>query len=171
MEFSPDALAARLKAEGEAVLAFFGSLSIPEWQRTVYGEEGPWQARDVLAHFCAAEQGFQQLLQDVAAGGGGVQPGFDINTYNRQSVDAMREQEPTILLGQFAMVRERTVALVNGFLPEQLARRGRHPFLGEVSLEEMIRAIYHHNSLHLRDVRRAQRSPGDAHQAQPGAQG
>jgi hypothetical protein len=64
-----DALATRLKAEGEAVQVFFSGLSPEAWQRTIYGEEGSWQARDVLAHFIAAEQGFQQLLQNVAAGG------------------------------------------------------------------------------------------------------
>jgi hypothetical protein len=156
MDLPPDALASRLKVEGDAVQAYFASLSVAEWQRTVYGEEGPWQVRDVLAHFCAAEQGFQKLLQDVASGGDGALPGFDIDDYNRQTVAALREQEPAVLLGQFAMVRERTAAMVEGFLPEQLTRRGRHPYLGEVSLNEMIRAIYHHNSLHLRDVRRSQ---------------
>jgi hypothetical protein len=97
-----------------------------------------------------------------------VPPEFDINAYNHQAVRALREKDITILLGQFAMVRERTVAMVRAFLPEQLERRGRHPYLGEVSLDEMIRAIYHHNSLHIRDVRRALRS---GQVASPGAAG
>jgi hypothetical protein len=166
MEFSPDALASRLKAEGEAVQAFFGALAPEDWQRPVYTNEGLWQARDLLAHFVAAEQGFQQLLQDVAAGGPGVPPGFDIDAYNRQSVNALHEQDSTVLLGQFAMVRERTVALVAALYPEMLAQRGGHPFLGVVRVDEMIRAIYHHNSLHLRDLRRALRQP-DSSQVDP----
>ena len=165
---SVDALASRLQAEGKAVLSFFGALAPDAWQCTIYGEEGPWLARDVLAHFIAAEEGFLRVLQDVASGGEGAPPGFDIDAYNRQSVEALREQDHDVLLGQFAMLRERTVALVRSFQLELLEQRGRHPFLGETSLYEMLRAIYHHNSLHLRDVRRALRA-GQA--ASSGAQG
>jgi hypothetical protein len=97
------------------------------------------------------------------AGGAGAEPGLDVDSYNAVTVDELRGQEVEVLLGQMAMVRERSAALVSGLTPDQLARRGRHPALGEATLDEMARVIYHHNSLHLRDVRAALKplaSPG-----------
>jgi hypothetical protein len=157
---SPEVLASRLQEEGAAVLAFFDQLTPTQWDQEVYpsGEDGtiPWRVREVLAHFIAAEQGFHQLLQNVAAAGGGVQPEFDVDAYNRHTVPDLSQLEHQALLGQYAMVRERTVALTRAFEPEQLALMGRHPAsAGEVTLSDMVRITYNHNKIHLRDVRRA----------------
>ena len=165
MQFLPDELASRLKAEGKAVEEIFRSYSPEQWQSLVYTSGGPWQVRDVLAHFIAAEKGFQQLIENVSAGGPGAWIDFEIDEYNRRTVAELRGLEPLILLGQFAMLRERTAALVGALAPEQLDRRGRHPFIGEAPLGDIIRAIYHHNSLHMRDVRKVLRvlaQPGPA---------
>jgi len=36
-----------------------------------------------------------------------------------------------------------------------LERKGRHPFLGITTLEEMLKLIYRHTMIHQRDIRRA----------------
>jgi hypothetical protein len=157
MNFSPDELAARLKAEGAAVIAFFQALPPAAWDLELYHDGGAWQVRDVLAHFIAAERGMQDLVEDVAAGGAGAGEDFNIDAYNRRTVSALRGQEPAVLLSQFAMVRERTAAITAALRPEQLENAGHHPYVGRSTLDEIIRAIYHHNSLHLRDLRAALR--------------
>lgn len=157
MNFSPVELAARLKAEGAAVIAFFQALPPAAWDLELYHDGATWQVRDVLAHFIAAEQGLQELVEDVAAGGPGAGEDFNVDAYNQSTVSALRSQEPAVLLSQFAMVRERTAALTGALRPDQLENVGRHPYVGRASLDEIIRAIYHHNSLHLRDLRAALR--------------
>jgi hypothetical protein len=168
MKYFPGELADRLNAEGEAVLQFFQELSIEQWDLEVYMEGQTWRVREVLAHFIAAELGFQKLIQSIAAGGPGASQGFKVDQYNQQSVDELRRLERDILLGQFAMVRERTVAMVREMQPAQMDLRGNHPTLGESSLEDMIRLIHHHNNLHLRDVRRALRAAGPGRELRPG---
>jgi len=37
---------------------------------------------------------------------------------------------------------------------EELEIQGRHPFLGETVIREMIKMLYIHNQLHYRDVKR-----------------
>jgi hypothetical protein len=160
---SAQEIAARLQAEGEAVLAYFQRLTPLQWQQNVYDvvqEEtalGRWRVHEILAHFIASERGFQDLIQNVASGGAGAGEGFDIDEYNRGVRREAQSSEAQVLLGQYAMVRERTVALALALTGAQLRRVGRHPFLGEVTVEAMLRNIYHHNSLHLRDVRAALR--------------
>jgi hypothetical protein len=169
MPYSPDELADRLKKEGDSVVAYFQGLSPEQWEQVIYGSEGAWRARDVLGHLIAAEGGHQELIQNVAGGGEGVDEHFQVDEYNQRTVDALRGQERGILLGQYAMVRERTAAIVRGLAPEQLENTGRHPYLGQITLEAMIRAIYHHNSLHLRDVAAALRNPGVRPETHTGA--
>jgi hypothetical protein len=37
---------------------------------------------------------------------------------------------------------------------DDLAKQGRHPFLGTASLSDMIKLMYMHNQIHIRDIRR-----------------
>lgn len=154
MEYKPEELSTRLRAEGEAVQAFFCGLPAAAWDQEVYSENQRWLIRDLLAHFIAAEKGFQQLIENVRAGGSGVGLDFDVDEYNQRTVAELGGLEPGILIGQYAMVRERTAALVGGLSPEQLAYIGRHPAAGTLTLSAMVRIIYHHNNQHLRDIRR-----------------
>lgn len=153
------------------MLAFFQGLPPDQWEQEVYHEGERWRARDMLAHFIAAEQGFQELIESLAGGGPGAEPGFDVDAYNRRTVHDLRGQENEVLLGMFASVRERTTAIVRGLPAEQMEIRGRHPALGDATVEQMVRLIYHHNSLHLRDLKRALRGTNPGLQAQSGVTG
>ena len=42
-----------------------------------------------------------------------------------------------------------------GLKDEELDIQGRHPFLGETVIREMVKMLYIHNQLHYRDVKRA----------------
>lgn len=157
---SPAFLSERLQSEGEKVLAFFRELTSGQWEQPLYldaqrHEEGSeWRVRDVLAHFVAAEESFIRLLTDVAAGGAGAPPDFDIDRFNRQTVAKSRPLSTHELMQQFDELRAQTVQMVVRLEDRDLAREGRHPFLGMAPLGDMIKLIYRHNQLHLRDVRR-----------------
>lgn len=153
MDDRSDDLANRLRAEGEAALAYFRGLPVEAWNQEVYSEGQSWCIRDLLAHFIAAEQGFHLLIQDVADGGGGAGVDFVVDEYNQRTVAELGRLEADVLIEQYAGVRERTAALVAGLTPEQLARSGRHPAAGVATVGEMVRIIYHHNKYHLRDAR------------------
>ena len=163
MRDAAGALADRLRAEGEGVLAFYQNLPLEQWNRTLYADGTAWRIQEILAHFIAAENVFQELIQNIANRGPGASQDFNMDDYNRRTVGELRRAHPEVLLGQFALARERTVALVRKLSPEQLQQEGRHPALGTVSLSRMIKSIYGHTNEHLRDVRQALRA------AQPGS--
>lgn len=171
MDYQPAELASRLQAEGEAVQAFYKELTPEQWEVEVYSDQSRWRARDLLAHFIAAEQGFQKIIQTVAAGGELIDADFNIDAYNERTVSELRKLDNLVMLGQYAMVRERTVALVRDLTIDQLSMKGRHPWLGVAPIVEMVRLVYHHNNIHLRDVRRALKSSGLGRTAHSGAIG
>jgi hypothetical protein len=147
-------LVERLRAEGEKTVLFFRSLSAEQWERTVYTEGSIWKVRDVLAHFMTAEKGFLGLFRDILKNGPGVKQDFDIDRFNASQQKKAKDFSKSQLIEQFIGVRAEMVAFVNGLSDSDLQKKGRHPFLEEATLAEMIKMVYRHNQIHYRDIRK-----------------
>lgn len=169
MSESTSFLEERLRKEGEKVQAFFQRYALSGWNQPVYsvspvqvGEltsSEPWRVREVLAHLVATESSLSQLISDVASGGTGAPVDFDMDDFNHRKVVELETTSYDDLLAQFASLRKATISFVSKLTEADLNRVGRHPFLGRVALVEMIKLIYLHNQLHLREVRRILQEP------------
>ena len=159
MTDTPAFLAERLRAEGEKTLDFFRALSPEHWTLELYTDGSCWTVRQLLAHFVATEAGFQNLIENILSEGPGAPEDFDINRYNERKVASLQEFSVSNLLAQFAEGRRGSIRLVEGMHAEDLLRTGRHPFLGVVPLEEIVKLLYRHNQIHQRDVRRRIATP------------
>jgi hypothetical protein len=62
---------------------------------------------------------------------------------------------PGELIEQFRQERENCIALVHRLSQEDLQKSGRHPWLGVAPVEEIVKLLYRHNQIHLRDIRKA----------------
>jgi len=148
-------LAEKLKSEGERMAAFFSTLTDDQWQAEVYTEGTTWTIRNVLSHYVTSERGLVRLFEQIRQGGGGVTDEFSIDRYNASQQEKTRELTPTELLEQYKAVRAESITWVQGLKDEELEIPGRHPFLGQTVIREMVRMLYMHNQLHYRDVKRA----------------
>jgi hypothetical protein len=137
----------RLKAE-----ALFAGLGPEQWSTVVYPEPIPWTVRDLLAHFVSAELALLRIARDIAAGGQGAPEGFDFDAYNAQERGQRAGVPPADLLRSLAEARRATLEWTAGLSDEALDRSGRHPALGEVSLETLLLSIYGHQLFHARDL-------------------
>jgi len=153
-EMTPAQLADRLKKEGEKVAAYFAALTDEQWQSEVYTEGDTWTIRSVLAHFVTSERGLLKLFIDIRDGGLGASEDFSIDHYNARQQEKTKDLTPQKLLEQFAEVRADTTKWVSTLSEADLAKEGRHPFLGQVQLVEMVKMIYIHNQIHFRDFRK-----------------
>jgi hypothetical protein len=147
-------LAERLKKEGEKVIAYFSMLTDEQWKTEIYTEGDIWTIRNVLAHFVTAERGLLKLFERIRQGGPGVADDFSIDRYNARQQQKARDLTIPELMQQFVEVRANSVEWVSGLSEEELLFVGRHPFLGEVPLIEMIKMLYLHNQIHFRDFRK-----------------
>lgn len=148
-------LAEKLKAEGERMAQFFSELSDDQWSNEVYTEGATWSIRNVLSHFVTSERGLIKLFERIRASGEGASDDFSIDRYNAAQQEKTKDLSPAELLEQYKQVRAEAVAWVSGLKDEELDIKGRHPFLGETVIREMIKMLYLHNQLHYRDVKRA----------------
>jgi hypothetical protein len=153
-EISPAWLAERLKKEGEKVVAYFSTLNDEQWKTEVYTEGEIWTIRNVLAHFVTSERGLLKLFERIRDGGPGAADDFSIDRYNASQQQKTKDLLPQELLEQYVGVRANAVAWVAGLAQEDLVKEGRHPFLGQVQLIEMIKMLYLHNQIHFRDFRK-----------------
>ena len=148
-------LAAKLKEEGERMAQFFSSLSDDQWTNEVYTEGTTWSIRNVLSHLVTSERGLIKLFERIRTSGEGSSEDFSIDRYNAAQQEKTKDLPPAELLEQYKQVRAESVAWVSGLKDEELEIQGRHPFLGETVIREMIKMLYIHNQLHYRDVKRA----------------
>jgi len=150
-------LAEKLKTEGERMAAFFSELTDDQWGSEVYTEGATWTIRNVLSHFVTSERGLVKLFERIRTTGEGAAEDFSIDRYNASQQERTKDLAPADLLAQYQQVRAESVQWVNTLKDEELDIKGRHPFLGETVIREMVKMLYLHNQLHYRDVKRALR--------------
>jgi hypothetical protein len=95
-----------------------------------------------------------RLVENILDGGPGSPEDFNLDVYNERQVASLSNVAVDGLLDQFSISRGKTVDLVDKISERDLTRRGRHPFLGIATLEDIIKLIYRHNQIHLRDIKR-----------------
>jgi hypothetical protein len=157
-ETSVEALVARLEKGRRKTRETLAGLAADQWQTPIYPDPR-WTARGLLAHFVSAEEQLLALAQNVAAGGAGTPEGLDFDAFNADEQARLADQSPEALLAALDAARQRTLNWVGTLGESQLDRVGRHPALGQVSVETMITAIYGHQLLHIRDLSEQVRRP------------
>lgn len=154
MAESIEFLVGRLRSEGDKALEFWNNLQPGQWEVEIYSDGEVWTIRNLLVHFVTAEKGFLKIFSDIINGGPGVREDFDIDRYNSSQQKKNVDISTAELIGEFRVVREEMIRFVIGLKDTDLLKVGRHPFLGQVALLEMVKLIYRHNQLHLRDIRK-----------------
>jgi len=147
-------LAEKLKSEGERFVTFFSGLTDAQWQMEVYTEGTVWTVRNVLSHFVTSERGLVRLFEQIRTGGAGSADDFSIDRFNASQQEKTKELTPSELLEQYKSVRADSVTWVLGLQEADLEKTGRHPFLGQTTIREMIKMLYLHNQIHYRDLKK-----------------
>ncbi len=151
---TPERLSEKLLNEGERTLAFFRALDFDDMDVPIYSEGTHWAARQILAHLVAAEDSFRRLIDNILEGGPGAPEDFRIDEYNEKKVAGLRDVSVETLLNDFQSLRLQSANLVAGMQASDLEKIGRHPYLGVSPLEDIIKLIYRHNQIHMRDMRK-----------------
>ena len=148
-------LAEKLKSEGDRFVSIFSALTDDQWNQEVYTEGSIWTIRNILSHFVTSERGLIKLFEQIRQGGAGSADDFSIDRYNAAMQERTKNLSPQELLEQYKEIRANSIAWVSGLKEEELEITGRHPFLGQTVIREMIKMLYIHNLTHYRDMKKA----------------
>ena len=144
-------LAVRLEKGRVKTLEIFNKLTPAQWQLSLYHRPN-WRVRQLLAHFVSAEIHLLTLAKSVAVGGSGAPEDFQIDKFNASEKKRLAGIPQQELLSMLDQARKGTIAWVKSLSEVDLDRVGRHPALGEVTIETMILAIYAHQLAHMREL-------------------
>ena len=144
--------------EGDKIAGFFRGIDETDWKRVIYNSDSEWTLFHVLKHFVSVEQAFQWLIQDVLEGGTGAPQDFVIDEFNEAEVGRFSEYQPVDMVRAFQSLRKDSISLTGSLGPDDLEKRGNHPYFGNTQIKKILKLLYTHNSIHMRDVRRILRS-------------
>jgi hypothetical protein len=112
---------------------------------------GEWCVLEVIGHLIEAEErGFAGRVRTLLAE---ADPEF--RTWDQSAVARARrdcERDPASLLAGWTRLREASAALVDGLHPGDLARAGRHPSVGRLSIADLLAEWVHHDRNHQRQI-------------------
>ena len=147
-------LAEKLTSEGERALAFFRELPPDAWHKQIYSDGAMWTVRDVFEHLATSEHGMKRLCEQIIETGVGAPEDFDVNAFNKSRTGRFANLSLDELAKLYADTRARTVAYTRTLSDEQLAQQGRHPAMGDSSIEGILKIIYLHNTMHMGDIKK-----------------
>ena len=148
-----ESLVTRLEKGRLKTSEIFSSLTPEQWNTTVYEDPHCWDFRCLLAHFVSSEERLLELARHIASGGDDLPADFDFNEFNAEEQIRLEGELPEALMKALEQARKATLAWVRTLEEGQLDLVGRHPALGEVTLETMINAIYGHQLIHMKEAR------------------
>jgi hypothetical protein len=146
---SPVAVASMLRGAAATFAAEVRSLPEPllRWRPAV----GEWCVKEVLGHIIEAERrGFAGRIRIILASAGPALERWDQNAVAAARKDDERDAEA--LVAELLQMREDSAALVARLRPEDLARAGLHPVVGELTVADLLQEWVHHDRNHLKQM-------------------
>ena len=146
-----------METEGDKIADFFRGIDESNWKRVIYKSDSEWTLFHVLKHFVSVEQAFQWLIQDVLDGGMGAPEDFEIDEFNEAEVGRFIEYKPFEMIQTFQNLRRDSISLAGTLSEDDMEKRGNHPYFGNTKIKKILKLLYTHNSMHMRDICRAMR--------------
>lgn len=153
MSASVEFLINRLRDQGEKTIQFFRNISPDKWDVTIYSDGSQWTTHQVLCHFAQAESSLCRLVEQIAGGGQSEPEDFNLDAYNEYKVSIINKLTEDELIKLFNQNRQKTIDFVSQLTESDLEKRGWHPYLGMAALVDIIKLIYRHNQIHIREIR------------------
>ena len=145
-----------IQADHAASYAIFTRVTPDQWNQSVPSDEGvDWKARDVLSHVAVSEGGQLVVIQRVLSGHGGVPDDFDLNRYNRRSVQKQAERTVDDLLASIAREHAQILTALDGLADADLDQAGRHARGDTLTVEQFFQRITEHRRQHAEELARA----------------
>lgn len=144
--FTTSEIVTLLMASMEAIRAECSRL--PSRMLTFRPAPDEWCVLEVLGHLIEAEQrGFAGRIRLIVAQDGRALDQWDPEQVARDRQD--RERDPSLLLGEFVRLREVSLQLVERLREADLAKRGEHPTVGTLTVNDILHEWVHHDRNHI----------------------
>lgn len=123
-----------------------------DWEKTVQDEDQKWTVRQILVHLADSHKGLSNQLMAFVEGRELIPPDFDLNRWNRRTVEKGADKTPAELIQVLEVGHTRLKEIIAGLNDTDFDKKGRHSSLQIMSVEELTRQIGDHEAAHARTI-------------------
>lgn len=132
----------------ERVLAQVGD----RWETQVYSEGANWTVRQLLIHLAVADKGHNGMIKAIAQGENTIPEDFDLERFNRRSVEKRAEATPDELRAALRATAAERAAWLATCDDATLDQKGRHGSMQILSIAQILDVIAGHDRTHGQDI-------------------
>jgi uncharacterized protein (TIGR03083 family) len=125
------------------------------WDAPVYSEGAAWNVRQLLMHLAITDQAHNNMVMGFAEGREIVPADFDVERYNRRSVEKRADMTPEQARQSLAESRGALLQWLDGVTDESVYEKtGRHGSMNIYSIRQILRLMGQHEQNHALDIAR-----------------
>jgi hypothetical protein len=124
------------------------------WNAQIYSDGAAWTARQLLIHLAISNQGLNNQVVGIAEGREIIPADFDINRYNKRSVEKRADMSIDEARASLNETREALLNWMATIDDSVLEREGRHASLQIMSVASILETTADHERAHADDIAR-----------------
>jgi uncharacterized damage-inducible protein DinB len=141
-------------AEARAWLDYVLDRVGERWDTQVYSDGAQWTVKQLAIHLMLSDKGQTRNIQSIAQGGEGVPADFDLQRYNKNSVEKRAEISVDEIRSALAASRAERDAWLDTLDDATLEKKGRHASMRILSIAEILDVMANHERTHAEDIAR-----------------
>lgn len=122
------------------------------WDEQLYSEGAQWTIRQLLTHLMLADAGHVRMVKAIAAGIEFIPADYDIDRYNKGSVQKNKNLTIEDCRQGLANSREEALSWIDEIDDSVLDIEGRHASLNILSIEKIFKIMALHEISHAQDI-------------------
>ncbi len=123
-----------------------------QWDTQVYSDGAAWTVRQLAIHLVESERGQSRVVMGIAQGENPVPPDFDVNRYNRRSVEKRAEMSIAEVRETLNVLRAAFMQWLDSIDESVLEKEGRHPSLKVLTVDQFLSVMAAHERQHADDI-------------------
>ena len=122
------------------------------WDTQVYSDGAGWTVKQLAIHLSDADRGTNGQIMGIAAGREVIPADFDLNRYNKRSVEKRAEMSIDDVRKSLNSTRAELLAWLDTIDDADLDKKGRHASLQILSVTEILGVMAAHERSHANDI-------------------
>lgn len=142
----------KIKASHANLNAILDTVPNHLWETQIYSEGAQWTVRQLLLHLMISNAGQNKLIMGIAEGKEMIPPDYDLERYNKRSVEKQAEVTPEQARTNIAEAHHALITWLNTVDETVLAITGRDVTLQMESIDTMLEVVASHETDHAADI-------------------